>query len=46
MELPVAKADEAFGPDGGLLDEQLNEQLERILTELVSQVRVQEAVAA
>ncbi len=36
-ELPVAKADEAFGESGRLEDRELNQQLEEILAELVSE---------
>jgi chromate reductase, NAD(P)H dehydrogenase (quinone) len=36
-ELPVAKADDAFDESGRLVDHELNQQLEEILAELVSE---------
>lgn len=38
-ELPVAGADEAFGPDGSLREEDLEAELGGVLLELVDQAR-------
>jgi chromate reductase len=49
LELPVAKADQAFNEDGRLADPELREQLEEILAELASlaeQARAPQQVAA
>jgi chromate reductase, NAD(P)H dehydrogenase (quinone) len=42
-ELPVAEADERFGPDGELLDPELRELYAEVLGELVEAVQAREA---